>query len=95
MTEAEMDIGMLWLDDGGKTDLRSRVRQALESYKAQYGEAPTLCLVNPKLLEREGRAKLERVGEIQLEPNPSLLPNYFWIGQAEGAADKAQVGLPR
>ncbi|MQC27347.1 MAG: hypothetical protein DWG76_07885 [Chloroflexi bacterium] len=81
-----MDVGMLWLDDGGQADLDSRVRQAAESYRSQTGQMPSLCLVNPKLLENEELARLRRVGDVALEANPSLLPNYFWIGQGERSA---------
>jgi hypothetical protein len=78
-----MAAGLLWLDEQGRVDLRSRVLQAMEYYQAQYGEAPNLCLVNPKVLENEGRVLLGQLGNIRLQPSPTLLSNYLWIGQAE------------
>jgi len=87
-----MEFGMLWIDDGEKwakpTSLReseafsrrgliSRVQEAAASYEAQYGEAPSLCLLNPdQFIENE-----EEIIGLRLEASPSLLPNYFWIGQ--------------
>jgi hypothetical protein len=84
-----MDVGMLWLDDGGQADLRSRVREAAENYRQQYGVEATLCLVNPSLLTEGGGEPLNEVAGLQLEASPTLLPKYFWIGQRERAANAA------
>lgn len=72
-----MDIGMLWIDEGQGRDLASRVREAVASYEAQYGVAPSLCLLNPDQMDENA----EVFGGLRLEANPSLLPNYFWIGR--------------
>lgn len=73
-----MDIGMLWMDDGQGRDLASRVREAAASYEAQYGVAPSVCMVS----EGELQAGLDEVAGLRLEGSKRLLPNYFWIGRA-------------
>ena len=80
-----MNVGMLWLDDGGQADLQSRVQQAAASYRQQYGIDASLCLVNPSQLT-EG---LDEIGGLQLEASSTLLPNYLWIGQSEDMPAKA------
>ncbi len=80
-----MNVGMLWLADGGQADLQSRVRQAAASYRQQYGVEASLCLVNPGLLT-EG---LDEIAGLKLEASPTLLPNYLWIGQSEEMPAKA------
>ena len=79
-----MDIGMLWMDDGQGRDLASRVREAAATYEEQYGVAPSLCMVHAEELENG----LSEIGDIKLESNPRLLPNYFWIGGAAELATK-------
>lgn len=79
-----MDLGMLWLDDGGRADLPSRVAQAAASYRAQYGRAANLCLVNPDLLD----AGMGEIAGLRLAPSAALLPNYLWIGQSEEVVAK-------
>ena len=73
-----MDIGMLWMDDGQGRDLASRVKEAVASYKAQYGVAPSVCMVS----EGELQQGLDEVAGLRLEGSKRLLPNYFWIGRA-------------
>jgi hypothetical protein len=79
-----MDIGMLWMDDGKGRDFASRVREAAASYEEQYGVAPSLCMVH----EEQMRSGVDQIGGMQLESNPRLLPNYFWVGGSAEKVDK-------
>ena len=86
-----MDIGMLWIDEGQERDLASRVAEAVASYEAQYGVAPSLCLLNPSQFDEHE----PELGGLRLEASPSLLPNYFWIGQEEPQQAPLGAGAKR
>ena len=72
-----MDIGMLWYDDTQRA-LDEKVTRAVEHYKTKYGETPTVCFVNPAVLE--GKEAPEAAGGLALRPARTVLPNHFWIG---------------
>ncbi len=82
-----MDIGMLWIDDGQERDLASRVAEAAASYEALYGVTPSLCLLSDKSLDERFVKQFDEhrreLNGLRFETSPSLLPNYFWIGQEE------------
>jgi len=77
-----MDIGMLWFDDNPKSDLRTKVNQAVEYYRKKYGEEPNLCFVHPSMISDE---KTD-TSSVTLCTNPSMIPHHFWIGVQEQPA---------
>jgi hypothetical protein len=72
-----MKIGMLWFDSNAAVGVEQRVEQAARYYREKYGQAPTLCLMNPQI---EGGALPARVGQVELQTLETVLPNHFWIG---------------
>jgi hypothetical protein len=70
-----MEWGLLWFDDTASRPLEDKVSRAAAHYEKKYGQAPTLCFVNPSA--RNGTAQ---VGEIQVEALTSVMPNCLWIG---------------
>lgn len=74
-----MFTGMMWFDNDPKSPLADKVTQAAEYYRKKYGNAPDLCLVNPKSLsETEMHA-----GKILIRPLRAVLPGHIWIGVEE------------
>ena len=71
----KMDIGMLWLDSDRQRSLDEKVNRAAEYYREKYGRFPDLCLVNNQSL-----AEKKTVGQIEVEPARTVLPNHFWLG---------------
>ncbi len=70
-----MNTGMLWFDDSPGA-LSDRVRRAVEYYADKFGRSPTLCLVNPAMLEKEGA-----VAGIQVRAARTVMVNHFFIGE--------------
>lgn len=87
-----MKIGMLWFDANSSMAVEKRVDRAASYYHDKYGQAPTLCLVNPAAAAAGLPA---RVGEVELRTLDTVLPHHFWLGikpqpeVAEPAGDKA------
>jgi hypothetical protein len=75
-----MDIGMLWFDDSPNS-LNEKVVEAVGFYNKKYGREPTLCLVNPSMLEADEGV----IAGIQVRRARSVLPGHFWIGVEEKA----------
>jgi hypothetical protein len=71
-----MNYGMLWFDNDPKTDLPQKVSLAAAYYRKKYGKAPTLCFVNPKMIN----GKKEKAGQVTIKTSPSILPHHLWIG---------------
>ena len=72
-----MNIGMLWFDNDVKAGLETRIQRAVEYYSNKYGQAPTLCMVNPGALLGENTT---HCCGLELRPSRSVLPNHFWVG---------------
>jgi len=70
-----MNVGMLWLDDDGRTTIEEKIKRAADYYQHKFGQAPNTCHVNTKMLKDE----LE-VGAIHVVPARNILPHHFWIG---------------
>jgi hypothetical protein len=70
-----MKTGMLWLDDSSRS-LKVKVGEAASYYKEKYGEAPTLCFVNPVMLSE----KIPASNGVEVKKAKSVLPHHFWIG---------------
>jgi hypothetical protein len=73
-----MDIGLLWYDDDAQRPLAEKVARAVEHYRAQYGMAPTVCFVNPRMLPARKAPSL--AAGVHLRPSPNVMVNHFWIG---------------
>ena len=73
-----MDTGLLWFDDSPGA-LSDRVRRAVEYYAQKFGRSPTLCLVNPAMLQKDDRP----VAGIQVRGDLTVIPNHFFIGEEQ------------
>ena len=71
-----METGLLWFDDSSGA-LSERVRRAVEYYAQKFGRSPTLCLVNPAMLDKSDRP----VAGIQVRGARTVMPNHFLIGE--------------
>ena len=76
-----MKTGMLWYDDDKDRTLGEKVNLAAKRYRAKYGQAPTLCLVNPRTMS----GGPERVSGIELRSAHNVLVHHFWLGAADAA----------
>jgi hypothetical protein len=85
-----MDTGLLWFDDTPGA-LSERVRRAVEYYAQKFGRSPTLCLVNPAMLDKDDRA----VAGIQLRGARTVMVNHFYLGEDKSAERKANGGSGR
>jgi hypothetical protein len=83
-----MKVGMLWFDDSPKS-ISDRVKRAVEFYSEKYGQQPTLCLVNPEMLDAEEGV----IAGIQIRRARLIMPGHFWIG-IDDNADGKQVSSP-
>lgn len=85
-----MEIGMLWFDDSPNT-LNDKVVEAVGFYNKKYGREPTLCLVNPTMLEADEGV----IAGIQIRRARSVLPGHFWIGIEEKVSSLKQDPAPK
>lgn len=80
-----MSTGMLWWFDA-RTDrtMNERVIEAALYFRRKYGKAPTLCLVNPAMVDQQG-IFVEAPEQIKVTVKPwrSVLPSHMWIGVDE------------
>jgi hypothetical protein len=92
-----MKVGLLWFDNDSARDLASKVARAAAHYQRKYGRAPQLCYVNPDTLKHDAargngskavaRDNGDVVAGIQVLTSKTVLPNHFWLGVKEEAAD--------
>lgn len=73
-----MRIGMMWQFDSKSFVLESEIQAAAAHYLKKYAQAPTLVHVHPSRVNGT-----TRVGEINILPNRSVLPNLLWLGIEE------------
>lgn len=73
-----MNIGMLWFDES-PGPLSERVQRAADFYAEKYGVKPTLCMVNPAMLESSNG----NLNGIRLQGARAVMPDHFWIGVDE------------
>jgi hypothetical protein len=78
-----VEFGLLWYDDSPGRDLVEKVRRAVAHYEHKFGQAPTLCFVNPRMLDGAG-GKLIDMAPVQVEARPTVLPHHFLVGVASG-----------
>jgi hypothetical protein len=72
-----MHTGMLWFDNSTST-LNQKILKAMDYYQKKYGRRPSLCLINPSMLETNQK-KLEIDG-LTVRPYRPVLPGHIWIG---------------
>ena len=79
-----MISGMLWFDNDPKTDLPQKIDRAAQYYAKKYGQPPTLCFVNPKMVG-ENKPGAEQKAEngkdkIEVKASEMVLLHHFWLG---------------
>lgn len=74
-----MRIGLLWFDNDPRQQLDEKVARAAAYYQQKYGRLPTLCYVNPSVLN----GSEHRVGPIEVRPARTVPPHHFWLGIAQ------------
>jgi hypothetical protein len=79
-----MNTGMMWFDNDPKTTLTAKVVVAADYYRHKYGCVPTICLVNPKMLDQPEM----KIGVITVKPFRSILPSHLWIGVQDNTKGK-------
>jgi len=65
----------------------------VEYYAQKFGRSPTLCLVNPAMLQKDDRP----VAGIQVRGARTVMPNHFFIGEEQNGrsnGDKKANGRP-
>ena len=72
-----MHTGMLWFDNS-QTTLHMKIQKAVDYYHKKYGRIPDLCLVHPRMLEKN-QSHLE-VNKLTVRPYRPVLPGHIWIG---------------
>jgi hypothetical protein len=75
-----MKTGMLWYDNNPKSTLEEKIIRAVEYYKKQYGDTPTLCYVST---EAGLKSSEEVLGGLTVRINKTLHPKHIWIGFKE------------
>jgi hypothetical protein len=71
-----MDVGMLWRDEDANRTLDEKVARAADYYRRKYGQAPTLCVVNPSMLP----PNIDTAGGLRLVVARTVQVNHFWLG---------------
>ena len=66
---------MMWYDNTKGRSLSDKIKHAVHYYEIKYGTVPTLCIVNPKMLEA---GKVDT--ELSVLPRNNVIPNHLWIG---------------
>jgi hypothetical protein len=79
-----MKTGMLWFDDSARS-LKIRVKEAVEYYIEKYGQAPTLCFVNPSMLSDKVKAS----NGVELVESRTVIPGHFWLGVGKVKTEKS------
>ena len=78
-----MKTGMLWFDDSTRS-LKIKVKEAADYYNEKYGQAPTLCFVNPTMLSE----KVKGSNGVELKKSRTVMPGHFWLGVGKVKTEK-------
>ena len=78
-----MKTGMLWFDDSARP-LKVRVKEAADYYNEKYGQAATLCFVNPAMISEKVKAS----NGVELQESRIVMPGHFWLGVGEVKTEK-------
>jgi hypothetical protein len=81
-----MKTGMLWFDNSSRS-IKEKVQEAADYYLAKYGQAPTLCFVNPTTLA----GKTDPSNGVEVREAATVMPNHFWIGVGQKSSVKANA----
>ena len=74
-----MDTGLMWFDNDPKTNIASKIEQAIAVYKKKFGITPDLCLINPKMFGES----LTSVNGVTVKQYQQILPWHFWLGMTD------------
>ncbi len=74
-----MKVGWMWFDDDPKRTIEEKVSLAAQRYREKFGRAPNTCYVNQATLSQEET----HYGPLHVIAVHNILPNYFWLGEAE------------
>jgi hypothetical protein len=74
-----MKIGMIWFDNDPKTELETKISQAVKFYVDKYGRQPDCITVHPSMVN--GQAA--KIPGVELRTNTKILPNHIWVGCKE------------
>lgn len=79
-----MNTAMMWLDTSTDKTLDRKVVEAALYFRKKYGKAPTLCLVNPSMVDQKGIfVEAPEQIKVTVKPWKSVLPSHMWIGVDE------------
>lgn len=76
-----MNTGMMWFDARPTLTLNEKVIEAALYFRRKFGRAPTLCLVNPAVVDQKGIfVEAPEQIKVTVKPWKSVLPSHMWIG---------------
>lgn len=76
-------IGLMWYDNS-RRDWRERMIAVVERHHQKFGVKPTLCHINPAMVNRSGIGQpefVERVGDIEVYLNNVIRPDHFFVAK--------------
>jgi hypothetical protein len=73
-----VEYGLLWYDDSPNRPLVEKVTRAAAQYERKFGQAPSVCFVNPAMLN--GNGKETEAGSVHIETLRTVLPYHFLVG---------------
>ena len=77
-----MKSGLLWYDASPNRTLDKKIEDAARRYAEKFGQAPNMCFVNPKDVQKLEADKLKV--NVKVSSKPTILPNHIWLGVDRG-----------
>jgi len=77
----------MWFDDTAGSSLEDKVSRAAAHYQRKYGQAPTLCFVNPS-----AKNGTDQAAGIPIEALKVVGPNCLWIGVGQVSQPQKRTG---
>lgn len=74
-------IGMLWYDNDPRTDIASKIYQAVDYYMQKYHARPNLCYVHPSMIVPKAE---DHISGVEVRTSKQVRPNHFWLGVEKG-----------
>jgi hypothetical protein len=84
-----MEIGMMWFEPNPKLTLSAKVEQAAAFYRRKYGQAPTHCFINPRMIA--GTVQMPPPAVVVVKTSPSIMMDHFWLGVENPVAVGAEA----